>query len=557
MEKNEKVSIKYDAFVKAVRPDSKSTEDTVHLEGFIGESSVPDHFRLYSDASLNEFVEIPTDAVLHAIANSKEESPLGGSKLWIKKSAVYTYGNPAMTNRPQASFLDGDLMQGYMDSMYQPDAGAGMGNMGGGISQPITGCVGPVPQTIISKPIICQKSLLTPCVTKPWSPICNFQTVIKSLCKPCIPITITKGPIVSIADCPSFPCPTPTFKTETINPGGGIGGGGVMSDFSGGSFNPYFDGDLYQGYMDSMYQPDAGAAGMQDGGIGNMGGGISQPITGCVQPTVITINPVVCGGTITSPITRFSPVCPPRRTIIPVLCPTNVNFPPCNFQRTLPWATCPRPTVTRPIFCPITGGGGPIVSIADCPSFPCPTTIQTGTTVINPGGGGIGQQNAGMADPSGGSFNPYFDGDLYQGYMDAMYQQPDASGAGAQAMGGDGGMSPFGPPPTSPIACLQITQNQTICDIRSRLVVCVTRINQFCPTRINQFCPTRDFRISRCIACPPWTWTRPPITTTFPPTTTFTGTRPTGTIFNPGGGIGGGQQFGNDFYGSFDPYSGY
>ncbi len=537
MEKNEKVSIKYDAFVKAVRPDSKSTEDTVHLEGFIGESSVPDHFRLYSDASLNEFVEIPTDAVLHAIANSKEESPLGGSKLWIKKSAVYTYGNPAMTNRPQASFLDGDLMQGYMDSMYQPEAGAGIGNMGGGISQPITGCINPTPITIISKPIICKKSLLTPCFTKPWNPICNIQTK-PIICQintgtVCFP-TITKGPIVSIADCPSFPCPTPTFKTETINPGGGIGGGGVMSDFSGGSFNPYFDGDLYQGYMDSMYQPDAGAAGMQDGGMGNMGGGASQPITGCVQPTIITINPVNCP---IQQITRPVIACNPQFTRPWFGCPppfTRFNFPPCN-----------RITLSAPCFRTVLGCP-PIRTLAGCQSLAC--TIQTGTTVINPDGG-IGQQNAGMADPSGGSFNPYFDGDLYQGYMDAMYQ-PDASGAGTQAMGGDGGMSPFGPPPpSSPIVCLQITQNQTICNIRSRVIICVTRINQFCPTR--------DFRISRCIACPPWTWTRPPITTTFPPTTTFQTTRPTGTIFNPGGGIGGGHQFDNDFYGSFDPYSGY
>jgi hypothetical protein len=537
MEKNEKVSIKYDAFVKAVRPDSKSTEDTVHLEGFIGESSVPDHFRLYSDASLNEFVEIPTDAVLHAIANSKEESPLGGSKLWIKKSAVYTYGNPAMTNRPQASFLDGDLMQGYMDSMYQPDAGAGMGNMGGGISQPITGCVGPVPQTVLCP------------INSRFCPQSRFICPPKSLIACPSRFCPSKLFCPTLGACPSIAC-----NSLACNPGGGgrpFDANQGMTDQFGGSFNPYFDGDLYQGYMDSMYQPDA-SAGMQDSGMGNMGGGASQPITGCVQPTIITINPVNCP---IQQITRPVTVCNFQITKPTVCCfPTRTHFPPCNFPRTFPWSPiCPRPSIcppvslaqicpTRPIICNIAGGNGPIVSIADCPSFPCPT-VGADTRVVNPNpnvGGGS------MADPSGGSFNPYFDGDLYQGYMDAMYQ-PDASGAGTQAMGGDGGMSPFGPPPTSPIVCLQITQNQTICDIRSRVVIC-NPVSRFviCQTQFfnSRCCITRNGRVTICVRCIPTDFTR------FP-------TDP-GPVFNPrGGGIGGGQQFGNDFYGSFDPYSGY
>ena len=545
MEKNEKVSIKYDAFVKAVRPDSKSTEDTVHLEGFIGESSVPDHFRLYSDASLNDFVEIPMDAVLHAIENSKEESHLGGSKLWIKKSAVYTYGNPAMTIRPQASFLDGDLMQGYMDSMYQPDASAGMGNMGGGFenmaSRPL--CA-PFPQTVL-----CPVGSRFFCPSKfcPSKLFCPTKFCPSKLFCP------------TLGACPSIVC-----NSLACNPGGGgrpFDANQGAADQFGGSFNPYFEGDLYQGYKDSMYQPDAGASGMGAG----QGDFMQQPQT--INPVIcggtitnpVTNNFLTCGGTITSPITRFSPVCPPRITFIPTTCCNPTRIPPCNFPRTFPWSPiCPRPSIcppvslaqicrTRPIVCPITGGNGPIVSIADCPSFPCPPG-GIDTRVVNPNpniGGGIG----GMTDQFGGNFNPYFDGDLNQAYMDSMYQ-PDASGAGTQAMGGDAGMSPFGPPPTSPIACLQITQNQTICNIRSRVIICFTRGSQFCPTR--------EFSVSRCVACPPWTWTRPPITTTFPPTTTFQTTRPTGTIFNPGGGgIGGGQQFGTDFYGSFDPYSGY
>ena len=489
MEKNEKVSIKYDAFVKAVRPDPKSTENTVYLEGFIGESSVSNHFRLYSDASLNDFVEIPTDAVIHSIAHSKEESPLGGSKLWVKQDAIYTYGNPAMTNRPQGSFLDGDLYQGYMDSMYQPDAsgaGADMGAMGGGISQPITGCINPIPKTILC-PVA---SRIVVCPTKfcPSKLICPTRFCPSKLICP------------TFGACPSIAC----------NPGGGgrpFDGSQGMTDPSGGSFNPYFDGDLYQGYMDSMYQPDASGAGM-----GAMGGGISQPITGCINPTPQTIisKPIICRKSLLTPcVTKpFSPIC------------NNLTRPiVCQIQKTI--VGCPQITTTI----------GPIKSIADCPSFPCPTpTFRTETINPNPFGG-----TGAMADPSGGSFNPYFDGDLYQGYIDSMYQ-PDASGAGnTGAMGG--GMENMASFPL----CTPITLSGANCPIRSLTVIC-NEPSRFIICTRGLSCITRDRRISLCIRCIPVDWTR------FDPTIP---------VFNPGRINTGGQQFGGDFYGSFDPYSGY
>ena len=503
MEKNEKISIKYDAFVKAVRPDPKSTENTVYLEGFIGESSIPNHFRLYSDASLNDFVEIPTDAVIHSIAHSKEESPLGGSKLWVKQDAIYTYGNPAMANRPQGSFLDGDLYQGYMDSMYQPDAsgaGADMGAMGGGISQPITGCINPIPKTILC-PVA---SRIVVCPTKfcPSKLICPTKFCPSKLICP------------TFGACPSIAC----------NPGGGgrpFDGSQGMTDPSGGSFNPYFDGDLYQGYMDSMYQPDASGAGM-----GAMGGGISQPITGCINPTPQTIisKPIICRKSLLTPcVTKpFSPIC------------NNLTRPiVCQIPKTI--VGCPQITTTI----------GPIKSIADCPSFPCPTpTFRTETINPNPFSG-----TGAMADPLGGSFNPYFDGDLYQGYMDSMYQ-PDANtqSGDAGAMGGAATVNAICGTVAVSIACPIRTQ-PAICNIQSRVI---------CPPSRFTFCITRDNRASVCIICPPWTWTRPPFTfTTTRPTTIPTTTFPTtGPVFDPRA-VGGGQQFGGDFYGSFDPYSGY
>ena len=535
MEKNTKVSIQYDAFVKAVRPDSKATENTVFLEGFIGESSLADHFRLYSDASLNDFVEIPTDAVVHAIANSKEESALGGSKIWVKKDAIFTYGNPAMDNRPQGSFLDGDLYQGYMDNMNQADAASGnMGDMGGGFenmaSRPL--CA-PFPQTVFCP------------VASRFCPQSRF------ICPPISRFGCPTRFCPSKLFCPTFgACPSIVCNSLACNPGGGgrpFEANQGMADQFGGSFNPYFDGDLNKAYMENMYQPQADASGMDAGQ------------TDFMQQT---INPVICGGTIGSPITRFSPMCPFRRTIIPALCPTRTNFPPCNLPRTFPWSPiCPRPSVcpppvslpiicrTRPIICNLTGGNGPIQSIADCPSFPCPPG-GIDTRVINPNpniGGGMG----GINDQFGGNFNPYFDGDLNKAYMENMYQPQADAGMGNMGRGmenmaptalcGTGAVSIVCNPVSRFVVCNPASQ-VVVCNPASRLVVCFTR---------NQWqCFTRNGRISLCNVCPPWTWNK---------TTTIWNTGPIGTggpVFNPGN-IGGGFGQMGDFDGSFNPYNGY
>ena len=553
MEKNAKVSIQYDAFVKAVRPDSKATESTVFLEGFIGESSLADHFRLYSDASLNDFVEIPTGAVVHSIANSKEESALGGSKIWVKKEAIFTYGNPAMDNRPQGSFLDGDLYQGYMDNMYQADASGGgnMGNMGGGFenmaSRPL--CA-PLPQTVLC-PVA---SRLIVCITK----VCPSKFICPTKFCP------------SKIFCPTFgACPSIVCNSLACNPGGGgrpFDANQGMTDQFGGSFNPYFDGDLYQGYMENMYQPQADAGGMDAGQADFMQHTINPVICGGTIPP-ITINPAVCGGGITNQV-----FCPPKKSLL-IPCPTNPKFPPCNFPQTKPWfppcnfpqtkpwfppcngvtkplnpictivPSSPQLCLTKPIVCNFTGGNGPIQSIADCPSFPCPTpTFRTETINPNPNvGGGMG----GMNDQFSGDFNPYFDGDLNKAYMENMYQ-PQAD-AGIGNMGGGGGASIVAICGTGAISVLcpvQIPPSRiVICNPISRFVICHTR------SPFN--CITRNGRISICIACPPWTWNK---------TTTIWNTGPIGTggpIFNPGNVGGGFGQMGGDFNGSFDPYSGY
>ena len=103
----------YDDWVGQVRPDPRNTDQLTLVQGYLGQSSESGHVRVYSDESLNNFVEVPEDAIVHAQQLSPSESSLGGSKLWLRSDAVIVYGDPKSANRPKTTFLEGDLMQQY------------------------------------------------------------------------------------------------------------------------------------------------------------------------------------------------------------------------------------------------------------------------------------------------------------------------------------------------------------------------------------------------------------------------------------------------------------
>ena len=113
MAKSKPPPLRYDKFVEVLRPDPKSTPKLVVLEGYVGQSSEDGNFRLYSDDALCNYIEIPINAVLHAEANTSEQNPLGGSKIWVKADTVYTAGPADAEVREKGTFLQGSLYNRY------------------------------------------------------------------------------------------------------------------------------------------------------------------------------------------------------------------------------------------------------------------------------------------------------------------------------------------------------------------------------------------------------------------------------------------------------------
>ena len=81
-----------DEFVGAVHADPAESPAVVMLSGYLGKSAEEGHFRVYPDASLSSWYEIPESDLIHAAPI--EGSPLGGSHLWLKASAAVRRGAP-------------------------------------------------------------------------------------------------------------------------------------------------------------------------------------------------------------------------------------------------------------------------------------------------------------------------------------------------------------------------------------------------------------------------------------------------------------------------------
>lgn len=258
MAEQEKPRFEYDDWVGAVRPDPRNTDKLTLLQGYIGKSSEAGHIRVYSDESLNNFVEVPEDAIVYAQKVSESESALGGSKLWLRSDSVVTYGDPKSANRPKSTFLEGDIMQQYA-AFGQPDttmmAGAmGQGDTTGQFMAGQADTTGIGAQPMASTPLICgpltRVSVCQICITRYATcvrTICNPATCFRTICGfATCRITLCGRSCFNTVCC--IPTDrftiTPTTPQTVINPGGQIAqnlGQPDTTQMGGyyGTFNPY------------------------------------------------------------------------------------------------------------------------------------------------------------------------------------------------------------------------------------------------------------------------------------------------------------------------------
>lgn len=108
-------NLRLDDFVGRIVQNPKEPPGVTLLSGYLGSSSEEGHVRLYLDEELCRYVEIPEKVIRHTQELPPEQSPLGGSLVWIDREAEVLHG-AAGSERRKATFLEGQIAQDYIGS---------------------------------------------------------------------------------------------------------------------------------------------------------------------------------------------------------------------------------------------------------------------------------------------------------------------------------------------------------------------------------------------------------------------------------------------------------
>ena len=112
MAEGERTKVRLDAFTAKVVPDPKNPGESLLLTGFLGASSESKQTRIYLDASLSSYVDVDAADIIHSEPLPREQSPLGGSYIWVKRSAEVSMGS-AGGPTAKGKFFQGPLMTAY------------------------------------------------------------------------------------------------------------------------------------------------------------------------------------------------------------------------------------------------------------------------------------------------------------------------------------------------------------------------------------------------------------------------------------------------------------
>jgi hypothetical protein len=116
-------SLDQDELVKSLAPDSQRPPDVRMLNGFLGKSTQDGYWRLYLTPELTEYVEFSEEDVIHSQRLDPNQSPLGGTVVWVRREANLTHTRP-VSPEAHTEFLQGSITAAFLRGTR---AGASLG----------------------------------------------------------------------------------------------------------------------------------------------------------------------------------------------------------------------------------------------------------------------------------------------------------------------------------------------------------------------------------------------------------------------------------------------
>src|SRR5450759_809829 len=77
---------------------------SVVFRGYLGRSPIPDTWRLYSSIALNDFIDIPSDAIVRSEVLPHDQ----GNRVWVRQGTILCRTTISTTS-VQAGFLAGSI----------------------------------------------------------------------------------------------------------------------------------------------------------------------------------------------------------------------------------------------------------------------------------------------------------------------------------------------------------------------------------------------------------------------------------------------------------------
>lgn len=107
-----KQEMQQDELIDKLIPDPSQQQPLTVLSGFLGRSSQVGHWRIYLSLTLDEYVEIPEEDIIHSQSLGPEQSALGGTMVWVRTGTPLQYTR-TMSRQIQAEFLQGPITTGF------------------------------------------------------------------------------------------------------------------------------------------------------------------------------------------------------------------------------------------------------------------------------------------------------------------------------------------------------------------------------------------------------------------------------------------------------------
>lgn len=105
--------LRQDALVDKLVPDPSQHGQLVVIFGFLGKGAQEGIWRLYLTPQLDEYVEFPARAIAHSQAIPREQSPFGGTHVWLRPDVNLKH-TLVSSRQVQADFLQGGITTDYL-----------------------------------------------------------------------------------------------------------------------------------------------------------------------------------------------------------------------------------------------------------------------------------------------------------------------------------------------------------------------------------------------------------------------------------------------------------